>query len=120
MPEHAVGLGDIAVCIPRPRIDMETLLRHRVAVNPRLERRLPRAAASTGRKAIRFPEPWRDSATLAAQPLARLPSRADHDAGKFRHACAGPAATLLSVAAPRDFYLSGMRDDGYREYRYAE
>ncbi len=108
MPEHAVGLGDLAVYIPRPRIDMETLVRHRVASEPELERRLRRAVASTGQKAFRFPDPWQDSATLAAQSLTRLLDRPlAAGAGRIRHLAVG-TETTVDLSKPLASYVLGM------------
>ena len=57
---------------PAAAIDLDTLVRRRVVMNPRLDRHLERACRVTGQKAIRFPEIWEDSATLAATAAHRL------------------------------------------------
>ncbi|WP_455382370.1 hydroxymethylglutaryl-CoA synthase family protein [Salinispira pacifica] len=107
MPEHSVGLGDIAAYIPRPSIDMETLLAHRVSVMPELSRKLRRAVASTGQRAFRFPEPWQDSATLAAGALRELVVGLKGDMQGFRHLAVG-TETTVDLSKPVASYVLGM------------
>ncbi len=111
MPEYAVGLGDIAVYIPRPRIDTETLVGCRSSVEPSLERKLRRAVASTGQKAFRFPEPWQDTATMAAQSLLQLvESGRLHDPSRVRYLAVG-TETGVDHAKPVASYVQGMITD---------
>ena len=74
MPEvnTTVGISDIGMYLPRPAIDLDTLVQRRVRLNPRLDRHFERACRVTGQKAIRFPEIWEDSATLAASAVRVL------------------------------------------------
>lgn len=72
MPEHAVGLGDIALHVPSPRLDLDILLKQRASEDPTIERKLARAISSTGQKSLRFPDTWEDTATLAAQSMWNL------------------------------------------------
>jgi len=106
VPEYAVGLGDIAVYIPRPRIDMETLVGLRSSVEPSLERKLRRAVASTGQKAFRFPEPWEDTATMAAQSFLQLVGRGRNPAG-VRYLAVG-TETGVDHSKPVASYVQGM------------
>jgi 3-hydroxy-3-methylglutaryl CoA synthase len=70
-----VGISDISLYLPRPVIDLQDIIRKRVAQHPRLARHMERALATTGQKSIRFPEPWEDTATMAAQAAYELVRR---------------------------------------------
>ena len=67
-----VGISNMAFHLPTKRMGLDRLVAHRVAEDPSLERHLERALATTGQRAIRFPEPWEDTATMAAQSTMKL------------------------------------------------
>jgi hydroxymethylglutaryl-CoA synthase len=103
-----VGISDIRVYLPRPVIDLQELIRKRVAEHPQLARQMARALATTGQKSIRFPEPWEDTATMAAQAayelLRRNPSL---DPASIRHLAAG-TETTVDHSKPVSAYVQGM------------
>ena len=74
MPEVSsmTGISDISLYVPAPAISLDTLVKRRVLLSPRLDRHLERACRVTGQKVIRFPEIWEDSATLAASAARGL------------------------------------------------
>lgn len=72
MQMEPIGLSDLALYIPELSISMETLVRQRVQEDPQLERHLTRAVKSTGQRAMRFPHPWEDTVTMAAQACKSL------------------------------------------------
>jgi len=72
MQKETVGISDLSLYVPGPRVDLKTLLEYRVAADPALERRLKRAIESTGQLSIRYPEIWEDGVTLSAEAVAAL------------------------------------------------
>jgi hydroxymethylglutaryl-CoA synthase len=108
MSEYAVGLSDIAIYIPRPRITTEALIRNRIRKKPALERRLNRAVSSTGQMAIRFPELWQDSATLAAESLSLLMGRSSAWESSYLRYLAVGSETSVDQSKPISSYVHGM------------
>jgi hydroxymethylglutaryl-CoA synthase len=104
---HSLGISDIRLYIPSPRIDLGTLVERRVAENPRLDRHLERACRVTGQEAIRFPEQWEDSATMAAQAALGLVQGAAEMSGKVRHLVVG-TETGVDHSKPVSAYVQGM------------
>jgi hydroxymethylglutaryl-CoA synthase len=111
MPAINVGLSDIAIYIPQPRIGLDTILDRRVAEDPSQARRLPRAIEATGQHAIRFPEPWEDSASMAGAAALRLlrprSGARDFDLSRLRHLAVG-TATSLDQSKPLSAYVGGL------------
>jgi hydroxymethylglutaryl-CoA synthase len=103
-----VGISDIRVYLPRPVIDLEELVRKRVAEHPRLARHMARALATTGQKSIRFPETWEDTATMAAQAAYELLlANPGLDRAAIRHLAAG-TETTVDHSKPVSAYVQGM------------
>jgi hydroxymethylglutaryl-CoA synthase len=103
-----VGISDIRVYLPNPVIDLQELIRKRVAEHPRLARHMDRALATTGQKSIRFPEPWEDTATMAAQAAYELLRRNPKlDQSAIRHLAAG-TETTVDHSKPVSAYVQGM------------
>jgi hydroxymethylglutaryl-CoA synthase len=103
-----VGISDIRVYLPNPVIDLQELIRKRVAEHPRLARHMDRALATTGQKSIRFPEPWEDTATMAAQAAYELLRRNPKlDPSAVRHLAAG-TETTVDHSKPVSAYVQGM------------
>jgi hydroxymethylglutaryl-CoA synthase len=110
MPEvsSTVGISDIGVYVPPPVIDLEDLVQRRVRLNPRLDRHLERACRVTGQKAIRFPEIWEDSATLAASAIRVLfRQNPGIDLKNIRHLAVG-TETGVDHSKPVSAYAQGM------------
>ena len=103
-----VGISDIALFIPQPKIDLTELVVHRGRENQRLEKKLRRAIETTGQKSIRFPHYWEDSATIAAESVRRLFMQNPRlDADKVRYLVAG-TETTLDHSKPMASYVQGM------------
>ena len=103
-----VGISDIGIYIPPPAMAIETLVEHRVRQNPRMDRHLERACRVTGQKAIRFPEIWEDSATLAATAAhSLLAGNPAIDTRSIRHLAIG-TETGVDHSKPMSAYVQGM------------
>ncbi|MGD0724167.1 MAG: hydroxymethylglutaryl-CoA synthase [Spirochaetia bacterium] len=106
--DRTVGISDIRLYIPPPSIELRELVAKRVLLNPRLDRHLERACRVTGQKAIRFPEIWEDSATLAATAAYDLlRENPSIDAKTLRHLAVG-TETGGDHAKPLSASLQGM------------
>ena len=101
-----VGVGDLYLYAPAPRIDLKEIITARVEEDPRLERHLARACRTTGQRAIRFPEPWEDAATLASTAAAGLLARSGA-AATIRHLAVGTESGL-DHSKPLSAYVQGM------------
>jgi hydroxymethylglutaryl-CoA synthase len=115
MPVPPVGLHDLALALPRNRIDLAALARARVAEDPALERHLARALASTGQKMMRFPGPTEDTVTLAAEALRALfDARPDVDPAALRFLVLG-TETAVDMSKSGTAYVQGLlQKAGYR------
>ena len=103
-----VGISDIRVYLPNPLIDLQDIIRKRVAEHPRLARHMARALATTGQKSIRFPEPWEDTATMAAQAAYELVRcNPNLETAGIRHLAVG-TETTVDHAKPVSAYVQGM------------
>jgi hydroxymethylglutaryl-CoA synthase len=104
----STGISDISLYVPSPAIGLDVLVKRRVLLNPRLDRHLERACRVTGQKAIRFPEIWEDTATLAASAARGLflqnPSL---EARSVRHLAVG-TETGVDHSKPVSAYVQGM------------
>jgi hydroxymethylglutaryl-CoA synthase len=110
MPEmsSSTGISDISLYVPSPSIGLDTLVKRRVLLTPRLDRHLERACRVTGQKAIRFPEIWEDSATLAATAVRGLfTQNSGLDARSVRHLAVG-TETGVDHSKPVSAYVHGM------------
>ncbi len=104
----SVGINDINLYLPSPRMDLNALVEQRVMENPRLETHLERARRTTGQRAIRFPEPWEDSATMAAQAaLGLVMNTTEAERGGLRHLAVG-TETGVDHSKPLSAYVQGM------------
>jgi hydroxymethylglutaryl-CoA synthase len=101
-----VGIGDLYLYAPAPRIDLKDVIAARVDADPRLQRHLERACRTTGQRSIRFPEPWEDAATLAANAALGL-LQATGAASSIRHLVAGTESGL-DHSKPLSAYVQGM------------
>jgi hydroxymethylglutaryl-CoA synthase len=109
-----VGLHDLALALPRNRIDLAALAARRVAQDPALEKHLARALASTGQKAMRFPGPTEDTVTLAAEALkALLDARGDVDPATLRFLTLGTETSVDMSKAGSSYVLGLLQKAGY-------
>ena len=108
MESKRVGIGDIRVYVPRMQIKLKDLVERRVHEDSSLERHFGRAVAVTGQRAIRFPAPGEDSATMAAEAAYEL--MADNS-GKslagLRYLAVG-TETGVDHSKPVASYVQGM------------
>ncbi|MFW5688295.1 MAG: hydroxymethylglutaryl-CoA synthase family protein [Spirochaetota bacterium] len=107
MEKTKIGLSDLEIYVPAPRMGLDELMSYRVSQDPGFERRLKRAIEKTGQEAIRFPTPWEDSATLAAQSSYALLRRNEESVGKLRYIGTG-TETTVDQSKPMAAYLEGM------------
>lgn len=107
MEQTKIGLSDMSVYVPSPRITLDDMVDYRVAADPAIERRLRRAVEKTGQVAVRFPDPWEDSATLAAQSAYELLMRNPASTQRLRYIGTG-TETSVDQSKPLAAYVEGM------------
>jgi len=106
--ERSFGIGDIAVYIPRLQISLDTLIARHRERDPQWARTLARARRRTGQESLRFPEPWEDAATMAAQAAAALLERmGEAEIGSLRYLVVG-TETGVDQAKPVAAHVHGM------------
>ena len=107
----SIGISDVSLFIPPAKIDLSSIVDYRTAEHPEypgLERKLRRAVTKTGQKAIRFPSPWEDTATLAAEAaLGLFQTQNPPDPESFRYLVVG-TETSLDHSKPLASYVQGM------------
>ncbi len=110
--DKPIGISDLSLYLPRPHIELRTLLEHRIRSTPSLERRLRRALSTTGQLDMRFPELWQDNSTLAAQSTHDLLT-AKHapDISRLRYISVG-TETPVDHSKPVAAYVEGMLQRG--------
>lgn len=110
--DKPIGISNLSLYLPRPHIDLNALLEHRIRSNPSLERRLRRALSTTGQLDMRFPEMWQDNSTLAAQSAHDLLTGANApDISKLRYISVG-TETPVDHSKPVAAYVEGMLQRG--------
>lgn len=107
MEKTKIGLSDLEIYVPAPRMGLDSLVDHRISEDPGFERRLRRAIEKTGQEAIRFPSAWEDSATLAAQSSYALLKRNPDSTKRLRYIGTG-TETTVDQSKPMAAYLEGM------------
>ncbi len=107
MDKTRIGLSDLEIYVPGQRIGLDALLAYRASQDPRIERVLRRAIEKTGQEAVRFPAPWEDSATLAAQSAYALLRRNVESTRRLRYIGTG-TETSVDQSKPLAAYLEGM------------
>ena len=104
----SIGISDLSLFIPPGKIELSSLVDYRALQHPEMERKLQRAVTKTGQKAIRFPSPWEDTATLAAEAARGLFSRNNPpDPQSVRYLVVG-TETGLDHSKPLSAYVQGM------------
>jgi len=114
MNHTKIGIGDIGLYLPDPRMDMKNLMESRSRTHPQLVRIMNRAIEHTGQLSFRFPEPWEDTASMAANSAAEIMDRLETDERTgFRYISVG-TETAVDHAKPAASYVQGMLNDaGY-------
>ena len=114
MKRMKIGIGDIGVYVPAPRMDLDRLVAARAAENPELESVLTRAVAKTGQSSFRFPEPWEDTSSLAANAAVSVLDRLGPDGCEGIRLLAVGTETSVDHSKPVASYVQGMlRRAGY-------
>lgn len=103
-----VGISDLAAYAPESSMSLERLIAIRSKGNRKLARLLQSAARSTGQVSFRYPAPWEDSVTMAAE-AARLLLDANPglDLAGLRHLAAG-SETGVDLSKPIAAYVQGL------------
>ncbi|MBN2508944.1 MAG: hydroxymethylglutaryl-CoA synthase [Spirochaetales bacterium] len=105
--EH-IGISDIALYVPENELDLKTLMKERVRWNPRLERHLERALRVTGQEKFRFPHPWEDTVTMAAEAAhGLLGTLSDEELAGIRYLTVGTESGV-DHSKPVSAYVQGM------------
>jgi hydroxymethylglutaryl-CoA synthase len=108
MKKAKIGISDIALYVPSPKITLDTIFDTRVKQDPDFERRLRRAIDVTGQKAIRFPDIFEDNATIAANSAKRLlDQNTELNLEKLRYLTVG-TETAIDMSKPISAYVEGM------------
>ena len=111
MDTASVGISDIAVYIPRPRIDLRTIVDTRAVDNPALGKRLEKGLRTTGQTHIRFPDAWEDTATIAAESARLLiAGNPELHVPGLRSLSVG-TETTVDHSKPVASYVEGMLQD---------
>jgi len=105
MAASTVGIGNMSLYVPTPKISLESIFEHRIAADPAFERRLRRAIDATDQLSIRFPNPWEDPVTMASEATRDLLRRRDSLAG-MRYLAAG-TETSVDMSKPISAYMQG-------------
>ena len=108
MAQQSVGISDIGIYVPRPEIEIDSIIEERIKLDPGLERHLRRARETTGQRKMRFPEAWEDPTTMAAQSALRLMRRNPGiDPGRLRYLAVG-TETGVDHSKAMAAYAEGM------------
>ncbi len=104
-----VGINDIAIYLPRLKIDLETIIQKRSVENssPKIEAVLRRALEKTGLLSMHFPEIWEDSVTMAAQAALQLLKRQKINLNALRYLVSG-TETAVDHSKPLSAYVMGI------------
>lgn len=105
MQESSIGISDLFLYVPSPRISLDSLVDHRVESDPKLERRLRRALETTGQRALRYPRIYEDNVTLSAEATAGL-LRARGTGDGLRYLAVG-TETPVDHSKPVSAYVEG-------------
>lgn len=109
-----VGLDDLALALPRNRIDLGALAARRITQDPALEKHLNRALASTGQRTMRFPGITEDTVTLAAEAFrALLEGNPQFDPRTMRFLALGTETSVDMAKAGSAYVLGLMQASGY-------
>ncbi len=108
MKDCTIGISDLAVYVPPLELNLQLLAAERVKEDPRLARHLERALRVTGQRAIRFPSPWEDTATMAANAAFELLRvHPEADLSSLRYLTVG-TETTIDYSKPVSSYVQGM------------
>ena len=102
-----IGISDIGVYVPDMYIEIEDIIKYRKDLTPRMSKRLLASIDITGQKNIRFPSPWEDTVTLAAEASYELLNRNKKNIPHIRYIGVG-TETSVDASKPVSAYLQGV------------
>ncbi len=106
-----VGISDIAIYLPRLKIDLEAIIKKRAGEKDsrggRLEKVLTRALEKTGLTSMHFPQTWEDPVTMAAQATLQLIKQQKINLQTLRYLVSG-TETSVDHSKPLAAYVSGI------------
>lgn len=108
----SVGLHDLSLFVPETSLDLQTLILERVKADPQLQVHLERALKTTGQSALRFPLPWEDSTTLAAEACRVLLTQNAVDPTSVRFLSLGTETSVDMSKAGSSYVLGLMQKSG--------
>jgi hydroxymethylglutaryl-CoA synthase len=103
------GISDIAFYFPEFSIDLPAVIAARTAEDPQNGLHLQKALESTGQKSMRFPAPWEDSATMAAEASRALLDANPGVSQSLRYLITGTESGL-DHSKPLAAWVQGMLD----------
>lgn len=109
MVKAAIGIDDLALYLPHPRISLEEVISRRGLERPERAAKLAGAREFTGQTHIRFPDRWEDSAVLGANAALTLLDRGKLDPKTLRFLVAG-TETGVDMSKSMSAYIQGMLD----------
>ncbi len=108
MNTNTVGLGDLRFYVPRNALALADLVARRIAEKPELKRHLDRAIQTTGQRGLRFPRPYEDTATMAAEAALELLGAGDPGKVAGLRWIVTGTETGLDHSKPVSAYIQGM------------
>lgn len=107
--EVKVGISDIAIYLPKLKIELEAIIKKRALETDgkTLERILKRTLEKTGLLSMHFPEIWEDSVTMAAQAALKLINRKQFNLNALRYMVSG-TETGVDHSKPLASYVIGI------------
>ena len=102
-----IGISDIGIYIPESYIEIEDIITHRKDLTPRMAKRISGSMNITEQKEIRFPFPWEDTVTLAAESSRILLNRNKEKIPGIRYIGVG-TETTVDASKPVSAYLQGL------------
>ncbi len=110
MTDTKIGISDISIFIPDQIMPLQTILEQRTREDEKWQRRLSRAIQITGQESFRFPSPWEDTTTMAAQAChSLLKNRSPEERKQVRYLTIG-TETSIDFSKPASSYVLGMMD----------
>ncbi len=108
MDQTKIGIGDIGLYLPSPRMRMDTLVKSRAVSHPELVNHLSKAIKKTGLTAFRFPEPWEDTASLAGNAAVVVLDRMTPAQVRGIRSIVTGTETAVDHSKPVSAYVQGM------------
>jgi hydroxymethylglutaryl-CoA synthase len=107
-----LGISDIGVYIANRGLPVDDLIKGRSQGDLALQERLHRSNEISGQQYVRFPQPWEDSVTMAAEAARRVLHRnQDKAQGPIRLLSVG-TETSVDHAKPVAAYVQGLLKTG--------